>query len=54
MLNYAEELQKETGTLQFAIQGSHIFKKLCDIYLEFKVSTNNYYKIIIIFIVISN
>ncbi|VDN60270.1 unnamed protein product [Dracunculus medinensis] len=39
MLNYAEELQKETGTLQFAIQGSHIFKKLCDIYLEFKDCT---------------
>lgn len=37
MLDYAGKLQSETGAMQFPVQGSDIFQKLCRIYLEFKV-----------------
>uniref|UniRef100_A0A0M3IA51 DUF19 domain-containing protein n=1 Tax=Ascaris lumbricoides TaxID=6252 RepID=A0A0M3IA51_ASCLU len=41
MLDYAGKLQSETGAMQFPVQGSDIFQKLCRIYLEFKECTRD-------------
>jgi len=39
MLSYASKLQEKTGAMQFPIQGVNIFKRLCNIYLEFQDCT---------------
>uniref|UniRef100_A0A914ZNN4 DUF19 domain-containing protein n=1 Tax=Parascaris univalens TaxID=6257 RepID=A0A914ZNN4_PARUN len=41
MLDYAGKLQSEAGDMQFPVQGSDIFQKLCRIYLEFKECTRD-------------
>ncbi|KJH44186.1 hypothetical protein DICVIV_09787 [Dictyocaulus viviparus] len=38
MIDYAAQLQEETSTIQFPLQGGEVFKKLCTVYSNFKIS----------------
>ncbi|MFH4979200.1 hypothetical protein AB6A40_005909 [Gnathostoma spinigerum] len=41
MLDYASKIQEDTGAVQFPLQGTDIFKRLCQIYAEFQDCTHD-------------
>ncbi|WKX99079.1 hypothetical protein Q1695_014171 [Nippostrongylus brasiliensis] len=41
MLDYAAQLQAETGAVQFPLQGGEVFKKLCTIFSDFKACVSS-------------
>ncbi|EPB76023.1 hypothetical protein ANCCEY_04869 [Ancylostoma ceylanicum] len=43
MLDYAAKLQADTGAMQFPLQGGEVFKKLCSIFMDFKVEMEKSY-----------
>ncbi|KAE9417085.1 hypothetical protein Angca_006444, partial [Angiostrongylus cantonensis] len=43
VLDYAAKLESDTTTLQFPLQGGDVFKKLCSIFMNFKVELEESY-----------